>query len=289
LTSAPSTHSTAREEPFWRGGPEALFQALTSTAEGLSEQEASSRLQRHGPNVVADRNHRPAVLELLLRFRNPLVLLLLGAGTVAALTGDRRSLVVIVTMVLLSVLLDFFQEHRAGRAAERLRRAAVVRATVLRGGAARDIPATEVVPGDVVLLCAGDLVPADGRALEARDLFVNQALLTGEPYPSRSTPARLPGGDRRRGSVGVADGDLDRQRQRPPAGRSYGSTDDARPDRASLSRPSPPTSFEQGTRAFGMLILRLTLLLVLFVLLVNGLRGRPWIDSFLFAMALAVG
>jgi magnesium-transporting ATPase (P-type) len=150
---------------------------------GLTTLEATARRQLHGRNVVAEGRRRPLALQLLLRFRNPLVLLLLGSATVSGATGDVRSAVVIGLMVLLSVVLDFVQEHRAGRAAERLREAVLMRATVVRDGEPRDLPAAEIVPGDVVVLSAGDLVPADGHLLEARDLFVNQALLTGEPYP----------------------------------------------------------------------------------------------------------
>src|SRR5262249_17391762 len=124
---------------------------------GLSSGEAARRLASFGGNVVAAGRRRSIPVQILLRFRNPLVLLLLGAAAVAGATGDVRSFVVISLMVVLSVALDFVQEHRAGQAAERLREKARVRATVVRDGAAREIPAAEVVPGDVVLLSAGDL------------------------------------------------------------------------------------------------------------------------------------
>src|SRR5262245_16307152 len=150
---------------------------------GLSSAAAAARLARFGANVPTPRQARLPVLEFLSRFRNPLVLLLLAASAVSALTGDLTSFVIITVIVLMSVTLDFVQEHRAGQAAERLGASVAVRASVMRDGKPCEVPVGEVVPGDVVKLCAGDLVPADARVIEARDFFVNQALLTGEPYP----------------------------------------------------------------------------------------------------------
>jgi Mg2+-importing ATPase len=259
-------------------------------ASGLTTAEALHRLELEGPNAVVDRRQRPVIVDILLRLTNPLVMLLVFAAGISALTGDVRSAVVIAVMVVMSVLLDFAQERRAGRAAERLRQAALVRATVLRDGAPRDIAMAEVVHGDVVLLAAGDLVPADGRLIEARDLSVNQSRLTGEPYPvdksvSATVDARLspedPGTVLMGSSVvsGAGRALVLRTGKRTMLGEVG----------ASLERRPPPSSFEQGTRSFGYLIIRLTAGLVLFAILVNAWRGRPWLESFLFAVALAVG
>jgi Mg2+-importing ATPase len=162
--------------------------SLGNAAAGLSEVEAAARLVRDGPNTLESRRTRALIIQLLTRFKNPLVLLLLAASGAEAATGDFVSATIIMVMVVLSVTMDFVQEHRAGRAADNLRKAASVRASVVRDGRARELPAEEVVVGDLVLLAAGDLVPADGTLLEARDLFVNQALLTGEPYPVEKRP-----------------------------------------------------------------------------------------------------
>jgi Mg2+-importing ATPase len=150
---------------------------------GLSSADAAARLARFGANVPTPRRRRLPALEFLSRFRNPLVLLLLAASAISALTGDLTSFVIITVIVLMSVTLDFVQEHRAGQAAERLSASVAVRASVMRDGKPCEVPVSDVVPGDVVMLCAGDLVPADGRVLDSRDFFVSQALLTGEPYP----------------------------------------------------------------------------------------------------------
>src|SRR5581483_6118838 len=150
---------------------------------GLTSETARQRLEDEGPNVFVERRRRPVAIDVLLRFTNPLVLLLVFAAAISAFTGDARSAVVIAAMVVMSVFLDFFQERRAGKAAERLREAALVKATVVRDGAEHEVPIAEVVRGDLVALAAGDLVPADARLVEARDLAVNQARLTGEPFP----------------------------------------------------------------------------------------------------------
>jgi Mg2+-importing ATPase len=250
-------------------------------AAGLGSEEAAARLARCGPNVLAPRRQRRLAVEFLARFRNPLVLLLLAASAVSALTGEVASFGIITAVVVTSVTLDFVQEHRAGRAAERLKASVAVRATVLRDGRARDVPVAELVPGDVVRLSAGDLVPADGRVLEARDFFVNQALLTGEPYPVEKRPGDATAAVSMGTSVvsGTATVVIERTGARTALGE-IAETVSARP---------PATAFEQGTQAFGVLIMRLTLLLVLAVIVVNAALDRPRMESILFALALAVG
>ncbi|HEY4183529.1 MAG TPA: magnesium-translocating P-type ATPase, partial [Polyangia bacterium] len=265
-------------------------------AEGLTSEEAAARLAVVGHNLIAEKRSRPVAVQILLRFRNPLILLLLAASAVAGLTGDLRSFVVTFVMVLLSVGLDFTQEHRAGQAAERLRRSAVTRASVMRDGRLCEIGAPDIVPGDLVMLCAGDLVPADGLLIEARDLFANQALLTGEPYPVEKGP--LAAGE----GPGGTQGPLSADRREVllmgcsiTSGQGHlmivntGARTVLGQIGASLQRDPSPSAFEQGTRAFGMLILRLALIMVLFVILVDAWRGRPWLESFLFSVALAVG
>src|SRR5262249_6605442 len=150
-----------------------LFARLDTGADGLGDEAAAQRLASCGPNVVAAQRERPVLFQFLSRFGNPLVLLLLGASTVSAFTGDRPSFWIILFIVLMSVTIDFVQEHRAALSAARLRESVAVRASVVRAGQAREIPVSALVPGDVVALAAGDLVPADGVLLEARDLFVN--------------------------------------------------------------------------------------------------------------------
>jgi Mg2+-importing ATPase len=172
---------TASDSPAWWLDVLAEPQADLATDDaGLSSVEAHARLSKFGPNLFRDHQERSLVLQFLSRFKNPLVLLLLAASAISAFTGETANFVIITVIVLLSVTLDFVQEHRAGKAAESLRHSVSVRDTVIRDGKPLEVPVTEVVPGDLAVLSAGDMVPADGLVLEANDLFVKQALLTGE-------------------------------------------------------------------------------------------------------------
>jgi len=261
--------------------PDALVPSVSGDAAGLTSEEAARRLAAGGPNVLRVRTRLTLPRLVASRFRNPLIVLLVAASVIAAFSGDITSAVVVMVVVAMSVSLDTVQEYRAGRAAERLRESVATRATVWRDGARHDILASEVVPGDVVLLAAGDLVPADGSVLEERDLFVNEAALTGEAFPVEKHAATGTS-DLFLGTSVVSGSSrmLVRATGRATALGKIGATLEERP---------PATAFEVGTRHFGLLVLRLAVLMVLFVILVNIVRGRPGLESFLFAVALAVG
>jgi Mg2+-importing ATPase len=264
---------------------------LESENAGLSESEARAAQYRCGPNSFESRKQQALLMRLLARFRNPLVLILLAASAISALTGDLTNFAIIFSMVLLSVTLDFVQEHRANRAAEKLRDSVALRARVSRDGRVQEIPVAEIVPGDVVFLSAGDRVPADGQLLDARDFFVNQGLLTGESYPVEKRPG-LPGSDAVElqqalnaafmGST-VVTGSARMQVMATGSATALGQV------AQSIQVEPPLTAFEIGMHRFGLLLMRITLLLVLFVMLVNLVLHRPLLDSFVFAIALAVG
>lgn len=268
-----------------------LFSRLNTTPSGLTSDEAARRSEQYGPNLLHPPRRRALILQFLARFRNPLVIILLFAGGVSAFTGDVTSFVIIGAVVVMSVTLDFIQEHRADRAAERLRRSVAVRVQALRDGKTVEIPIASLVPGDVALLAAGDLVPGDGRVLKSRDFFINQSLLTGEPYPVEKVPGDLSEADRDVADAtnavfmgtSVVSGTATALICRTGQSTALGEIADT------LIARTPPTAFEHGTHRFGLLILRLTILLVLFVLIINTLFHRPWLESFLFAVALAVG
>jgi len=279
------------DQNWWAQPLAATFAALNAAPHGLASAEAGVRLARFGANRFRDRPQRPLVIQFLTRFKNPLVIILLAASTVAALTGDATSSVIIGIVVFFSVTLDFTQEYRAGQAAEALRQSVLVRVAVLRDDAVSEIPIVKIVPGDVVQLAAGDLVPADGRVLDAKDFFVKQALLTGEPYPVEKRALDLPAAATALLNAAnavfmgttVISGSATILVCRTSDQTQIGEIAD------SVMREAPPTAFELGTRQFGLLIMRLAILMVLFVLLVNTLFDRPWLESFLFAVALAVG
>ena len=268
-----------------------LQDELRAAATGLTGAEARIRLARYGSNTFRDQGEHSLAAQFLRRFGNPLVLILIAASIVSALTGEVASFVIIVVMVLASVVLDFVQEYRAGEAARQLRQSVQLRATVLRGGAVQDVLVTEVVPGDVAMLAAGSLVPADGLLLEERDLYVNQALLTGESFPveKRAAPPQKAQSDLQAATNAVFMGtSVVSGTARVLICRTGAATAIGRIAHT-LNLDPPPTSFELGTRHFGMLIMRLTVLMVLFVLLVNAAGGKPLLGSLLFAIALAVG
>jgi P-type Mg2+ transporter len=283
--------ATPDNQAWWLKPLSDTQSALATDEAGLSNTEARSRLVKFGPNLFRDHQQRSLILQFLARFKNPLVILLLVASAISAFTGEMTNFVIITVMVLLSVTLDFVQEHRAGKAAESLRQSVSVRARVIRDGKAIDVPVTEVVPEDLAVLSAGDMIPADGLVLEAQDLFVKQALLTGEPYPVEKHPGTLAADSTElqdatnavfMGTT-VISGSARMRVVKTGTGTAIGAIAD------SLTGQPPPTAFEVGTHRFGLLIMRLTILLVLFVLLVNAFMHKPWLDSFLFAVALAVG
>lgn len=278
-------------QAFWQSPLPELERQLNADARGLSETEAASRLQRFGRNALHRRQSPSLPRRLFGRLHNPLVLVLLAAAAVSALTGDLNSFVIIVAIVAGSVALDTIQEQRAEQAAERLKVSVALTEHVLRGGREITVHAEEIVPGDVVLLAAGDLVPADGRVVEARDFFVNEALLTGESFPA----------EKRAIDSGVSGAQIQDAVNATFMGSSVVSgsarllvTFTGRDTQlgeisAALRHAPPPAALEAGTFNFGMLIVRITGLLVLFVLLVNLLSHRPVLESFMFALALAVG
>jgi len=278
-------------EDFWNLTAEQAAQGLGAGLAGLSDSEAAARIGRYGPNDAAQLRRAPLWFQYLARFKNPLVLILLAASAVSVATGETTSFGIIAAVIVLSVTLDFVQEVRAERAVEALRRSVAITARTCRDGKWIELQAEKLVPGDLVELKAGDLIPADGLLLEARDLYITQAILTGEPYPVEkraaplAAPAAGPGEAENAGFLGTS------------VVSGVGRLLVCRTGRATtlgglareLGGRAPVTAFEMGIRHFGLLIMRLTALLVLFVLLVNGLLGRPLLESFLFAIALAVG
>jgi P-type Mg2+ transporter len=186
---APQSDAAARPLPD-------LLRSLHSTESGLSTSDAADILKRIGANRIDTAKRKSFLLAFIERFTNPLVLILLFAAAVSAFTGDIPSFLIIAVIVLMSVILDVTQEYQAQRAADSLRKQVSLSTKVLRDGHPVDIPATQIVPGDMVLLTAGDLVPADARLVEARDLHVDEALLTGEAYPAEKGGKPTRCGDR---------------------------------------------------------------------------------------------
>src|SRR5450759_407644 len=264
---------------------------MSSTEQGLSRVEAARRLATYGPNEPAPVRRLSAVVQLFHLFANPLVVILLVASAIAGSLGQQLDALIIVTMVVLGVSINFWQSYRSQQAAERLRSSVIPTATVLRDGAWVETPLRNVVPGDVFRLSAGDLVPADARLLESRDLSVQQSMLTGESLPADKTA-----------SAAAPDGATD-----PNAphlvflGTSVVSGTGTAVAVATgpktmfgdiavrLGSRVPETEFEHGLRRFSLLILRTTVVLVLFILLMGIAFKHDAFQSLLFAVALGVG
>ena len=275
----------------WNLPLDGLLREIGATPGGLSEAEAKRRLAIYGPNNAMVRQRRRLWRQILDRLTNPLILILLFASGLSAWTGEVTSFVIIVTIILLSLVLDVVQQRRAETTVDALRRSVGLKAQVLRDGVCREIDLDQLVPGDVVELRAGDVVPGDCRLLSARDCFVNQAMLTGEAYPVKKQAGDLAApADEVSGASnflfmgtsvisGTARAVVCRTGRATELGGLAGE----------LAAQRPPDAFAIGIRRFGFLMLRLTIFLVLFVLLTNVVFHRPWLESLLFALALAVG
>jgi len=261
---------------------------------GLSSAEARARLKKYGPNQATVIKRITFWDRLWDAVKNPLVLLLLVLGTISWATDDIRSAVVIIGMALLGVTLKVIQEAKADTAAAELKKMVHTTATVLRDGEQREIPLARVVPGDIVLLSAGDMVPADVQLLRAKDLHINQAMLTGEALPVEKM-VRPMGEAPPEGETGLGDPAMCFMGTNVVSG-SAAAVVTATGTRtyfggiaAKLSEKRVPTDFDKGIKSFTGLMLRFMMIMVPFVFLVNGASTGDWMGAFMFALAVAVG
>jgi len=258
---------------------------------GLTTAEAAARLAHHGHNEVDVQTRDNWVWAILRALGNPLVLLLVVLAAVALATGDVRAAVVIGAMVVLGVILRFLQESRATAAAARLRAMIRVTTTVVRDGADVELPLRDVVPGDLVRLAAGAMVPADLRLVEAKDLYVNQSPLTGESLPSEKSEE----GDARDGLAAHERSSLCFLGTSVQSGSALGVVIATGRQTAfgkvvtSVAGPEPPTAFDIGVDRFTWVMIRLLLVMVPLVFVINGLTKHDWREAFFFALAVAVG
>jgi Mg2+-importing ATPase len=287
--------------------PNEVLTELASSPAGLSDAEVEERLALHGPNVVAHQGRGGIVRQLAIRLWTPLNVMLLSLAAASLALGDPRAAVVITAMVILSVGLSFLQEYRSNKAAEALRAMVRTKATVLRrqptlarepGGSPHhehagtvDIPIEHLVPGDLVTLSAGDMIPADLRLISAKDLFLNKAALTGEAMPAEKSATAatqtvqdlsdLPDICFMGTNVvsGAATGVV------VLTGRStcFGQVAEK------VASQRPPTSFEQGVNRFVWLMIRFMIVMAPAVFLINGFTKGDWFEALLFAVAIAVG
>src|ERR1700690_206875 len=276
---------------FWDLPLQDLLGLIEATPAGLTSAEAKQRLRLHGPNSLVGESRFAGLIGFLRFFANPLVLILLAASAISIVLGDPVGGSIIIAIVLLSVVVNFYVEFQARHAVEDIRKQVATTAAVLRDGHELELPVAELVPGDVVRLNCGDLAPADARLLDSKDLHVRESALTGESLPVDKAAKDLPAGQHTIADAGnsvflgtaVQTGIGTAVIVRTGKDTAFGAIAER------LAMRPPETEFGRGIRHFGLMITRVIMLLVLFVLLVNLVLHRPFLESFLFAIALAVG
>lgn len=276
--------------PFWSWSLEKLYVELKSQKEGLSSSEANSRLELYGPNSLKPPQRGKGMTLFLSQFKSPLTLLLIGAAFLSFFLGGKTDATIIFTIVFLSGILGFFQERGALNALEKLMQLVENKVVLLRDGKEIEVAFPQVVPGDILILNAGDLIPADCAIIEAKHLFVDEATMTGESTPAEKTAgttgAEAPLAQRSnalfRGTM-VASGSARALVILTGKNTEYSSIIDR------IRFRPPETAFELGVRKFGYLLVEITMVLVIAIFAVNIYLHKPVIESLLFALALAVG
>jgi P-type Mg2+ transporter len=275
---------------FWSLPADRVLQELDSSADGLSDREAKQRLIKYGANSLKQQRKSSAIGLLFNQFKSPIVLILIFAAGLSIFLRDRTDAIIILTIVLASGLLGFWQERGASDAVEKLLALVQVKATVLRAGQSQEIPHEDVVPGDIVLLAAGDSIPGDCLVLESKDLSVNEAALTGETYPADKMSGVVPeaaGLSERTNTLYMGTHVISGSAQAVVVGTGKQTEFGKVSERLKL-RP-PETEFERGLSKFGYFLMEVTLILVVLIFVANVYLNRPVLESFLFSLALAVG
>ena len=280
----------ASNQEFWALESESLLEILDATESGLTTEEAQDRLSKYGPNTIKMKKRSNVIALFLGQFKSPIILILLFSAILSFLSNDNLDGLIIFSILLLSSLLGFWQEWTAADAIEKLTSIIQITGATIRDGREVEIPVEEMVPGEIVVLNAGDIIPGDCRLLASRDLFVNEATLTGETYPIEKSPG-----------VVASSAQLSKRTNTLYMGtsvisgtgkallvRSGKQTEFGKISERLKTRPTQ-TEFERGITRFGYLLMELVFVFVVVILAVNVYLMRPIFDSFLFALALAVG
>ncbi|MGA2017931.1 MAG: magnesium-translocating P-type ATPase [Opitutaceae bacterium] len=288
---SPGDRQPAADTALYTIGEAEIFARLGSVGGGLTSEQAAAKLSEFGSNTVAAGRHRSIFVDLLSRCRNPLVIQLLIITAVFYLTGDPFTACIVGGMVFLSVFLSYFQESRSSRAVEKLQKMVKTTVSVLRDGKETEVLLEDIVPGDVVVLAAGSLIPADLRVLTAKDFFVSQSALTGESMPvEKSADSNQPAG---RAPFDFTNACFMGSNVLSGSARAVvlmtgGSTYFGSLAEKMLSKRDP-TSFDSGVRGFTWLMIRFMVIMVTTVFLIIGLRDHNWVEALLAALSMAVG
>ncbi len=275
---------------FWSLKSQDVLLSLQSSENGLKDEDAMKRLNEYGPNTFKKSSKVSALLLFLLQFKSPLTILLIMAAILSMVLGDNTDAIIIFIIIFVSSVLGFWQEKGAANAVAQLLKMVQIKCTVLRNAVSKDIPVEEVVPGDIVLLTAGNVVPGDGLIIESKELYTDEAAFTGETFPVEK-------------NAGIVNADATlAQRSNAVFMGSHvisgtakllvintGKQTEFGKISARLLSKTPETDFEKGIRRFGYMLMEITLILVVIIFAVNVLLHKPVLDSFLFSLALAVG
>jgi Mg2+-importing ATPase len=275
---------------FWSISAADMLKNLESVKEGLTGNEAKKRLALYGANLLKPQKRSDVLTLLVSQFKSPIILILFFATGLSFFLHDPVDAFIILSIVIVSGLLGFWQERGASNAVAKLLSIIQIKAAVLRDGNSIEIPVEEIVPGDIVILNAGDIVPGDGLVQESKDLFVDEAMLTGETFPVEKVVSVLPPetqlGQRTNAlwmGTHVVSGNATALIVRTGRETEFGKVS----ERLKL-RPQQ-TEFERGIKQFGYFLMEVTLVLVVAIFAINVYLARPVLDSFLFSLALAVG
>jgi Mg2+-importing ATPase len=277
-------------QPFWSVSPAEIFDRIKATAGGLTGEEAKNRLTSYGANRLKPQKRSDTFTLLVSQFKSPIILILLFATGLSLFLHNPVDASIILTIVVISGLLGFWQEHSASNAVAKLLAIVQIKAAVLRDGDQKEIPVEEIVPGDIVILNAGDIVPGDCLLIESKDLFVDEAMLTGETFPVEKAVSVLPADTalaQRTNTVWmgthVVSGNSKAFVVLTGKNTEFGKVSER------LKLKAPETEFEHGIRRFGYFLGEVTLVLVVIIFAINVYLHRPVLESFLFSLALAVG
>ncbi len=296
LTAAEKLRKASRQEI------DEVYKMLHSSADGITEEVAKERISTYGLNQV-DYDRAPAwYTQLIKSFANPFILILVAIVVISWLIDvklatpgeeDWKTVIVITAMILVSSLLSFFQEYRSNLAAEKLKGMVTTTAAVLRKGKKREeIVMKQIVPGDIVYLAAGDMIPADCRVVESIDLFIGESMLTGESLPVEKRPSAIANSDNKPPielgnlcfmGTNVVSGSAKVIVVATGSNTYFGSIG------KSIVGASPETSFDIGIHKVSVLLIRFMLVMVPIIFLINGLVKGDWLEALLFSIAVAVG
>ncbi|GAA3933904.1 magnesium-translocating P-type ATPase [Chitinophaga oryziterrae] len=283
-------NQTEQVNQFWHLTKEEVLHLLAADENGLNDQQVAQRLKTYGINTIRKTDQKSSLILFLSQFKSPITILLIVAALLSLGLGDVTNTIIILIILFISSLLSFWQESGAANAAKELLKMVHLHCTILRNGQKGELPIENVVPGDIISLTAGDVIPADSLLINSQELFVDEAAFTGETYPVEKNCGVLPVDTplSKRSNVLLMGAHIISGKATAIVVKTGRLTEFGKISAGLLER-SPETDFERGIRKFGYLLMELTLLLVITIFAINVFLHRPVLDSFLFSLALAVG